>query len=51
MDNIKIFEFGKVYFTKTSKKHNLNNYKESNLLSIMACGLKENLSWSNTKNN
>ena len=50
-ENIKIFEFGKIYFTKTSKKNNLNNYKESNCLSIMACGLKENLSWSNTKNN
>lgn len=50
-DNIKIFEFGKVYLQKTSKKNNLNNYKEENRLSIMACGLKENLSWSNLKNN
>ena len=49
-ENVKIFEFGNVY-NKKENEINLKNYQENNLLALCVCGLKENLSWSNRKNN
>ena len=49
-ENVKIFEFGNVY-NKKENEINLENYQEKNLLALCVCGLKENLSWSNRKNN
>jgi len=49
-ENVKIFEFGNVY-NKKENEIDLENYQENNLLALCVCGLKENLSWSNRKNN